>query len=173
MYNIVELILERENQISRLQKECTMMKSSIGMSQIYYVYSKFMDNYTKKLASHKKMLEEHGMGKDLIIIEKDGKKYSIIFDFVRNYKLGEYHPISELETLLDESAYDKIKTCLFELETLFINNTQNVYESLPVFRKKTHEELRRVIKSQKKQYLYYYPSKPLRDLSMGFIIVEK
>jgi len=172
-YNIYESIVNLENEITMKKTRKANLESSIGMLQLYTVYSLFMHEYIKKIEQYKKTIPECEISEKLITVEVNGKKYHIVFDFLSDYSLGEYHPVEELSRIVSTSTMDKIHESLGMLETILMNNVHIMYESLKIGRKHAHIELRRLIKSKKKPYLYYYGSKELKKKSMGFIVIEE
>jgi len=171
-HNVYEEIMDLENEIITRQKKKASLQDYIGMVQLYTIYAGYNHEFTKRIEHAKKAVVEHGCDK-LITVEANDKKYHIIFDFLEDYSLGEYHTVDELYNIIPPSIKDKIRDSLQELEKILMDNVLIMYEKLGRGEKNAYIELRRIIKSKKKSYLYYYGSKELKKKSMGFIVIEE
>ena len=171
---IKEINDEYKSELGELEDTHHTYKSSVGILQLDKIYETCIKSvYSKSYASDKHRLEKEKLTQPFITMSVNGNTYDIIFDFVHDYRIGEFMYIDELSQLLTLDEYTLLVSDMDNLESMFMANTQTMYSKLSSTRKKTHVELKRVIKSKKQPYIYFYTGKEYRKYLMGFIVLRR
>lgn len=103
----------------------------------------------------------------LLEIHHNGKIYNLYLSKIKNKVCGEFYYLADFEKIM---KFDKDFQDLIDLaDSLIVQNSENIFNLLPKYIKKSNPEFRMIERSLIKKGLYYY--RKHKNDSFGLIIM--
>lgn len=163
-------IIEKKKELCERKKELENIKSYFGKAVMYKLV--FEETFKRQsvgesLSYIKNKCAKYGDG-PLVELIINSRQYDMVFDRYDKYVTGEYKTYDDISKLTPPPDF---KNMVETFEAIVMDNAQSVFASLPQDIRKNNPEFGKLLRSTKKNYLYYY--KDHQKKSFGLLFLEK